>query len=479
MTTVTESQSAGGRGAVLQAGAAVHLLAQLPPSTDLCLPAVTADVRRLAAAYGLGDRVHEGSAQAMTFHDGTDTWEPAGVTSRGFAKLCDEIGDCRPSAATGAPDDVLSGERALFVTNHPAHYRHALFSGLARRLAAVGGSLTVVFLAEGEKSRPWLTDPDIRFPHRFVGSIPVPIRQRAPLLPLRLESTIRDLEPTIVVAAGFSPLVAARAIRAGRKLGAVTGIWSGETHATAYGISSARLRTRVALARQVDFAIAYGISAAEYLTSLRRELPIVLGRNTAPVAHEVVTPEDDGVRRIVYVGDLASIRKGADVALNAFGRVDDPCLRLLLIGGGHLAAELAHRARADNRVRFLGGVPPSETRRHLSGAHAFLFPTRSDVFGLALVEAMGSGATPIVSTAAGAAADLIVDGRSGVLVDGLEPDRWARAIVACIADPRYAAELGERARSTVLARWTIDHAVDAMLAGLKLGVLSRRTGAVS
>ena len=55
-------------------------------------------------------------------------------------------GDAVPPAAQG-DDQLLAGHRVAIVTNLPAHYRIPLFAGLARRLAAAGGSLRVFFLA--------------------------------------------------------------------------------------------------------------------------------------------------------------------------------------------------------------------------------------------------------------------------------------------------------------------------------------------
>jgi glycosyltransferase involved in cell wall biosynthesis len=88
---------------------------------------------------------------------------------------------------------------------------------------------------------------------------------------------------------------------------------------------------------------------------------------------------------------------------------------------------------------------------------------------------MGAGLLPFVSTAAGAALDLVADGESGILVEGFDPECWVQTIRPWLEAPDEMSRVGERARATVLARWTMDHAADAMLAGFKLGLLTHRS----
>jgi glycosyltransferase involved in cell wall biosynthesis len=226
-----------------------------------------------------------------------------------------------------------------------------------------------------------------------------------------------------------------------------------------------------------DFAIAYGARAAGYLRSLAPELPLVIGRNSAPVATTVGRPSPmpgDRPLRLLFIGDLASTRKGADVALEALARIPRRDVKLRVVGGGRLQPVLERQAATDGRVRLLGPLPPEEVTRELLEADALLLPTRADVFGLVLVEAMGAGVAPVVSRAAGAVDDLTVDGHNAIVIDGHEPEVWATAISRLVSDRTLSVELGSHARRTIEGRWTIDHAVDAMMAGLRLSVLIPR-----
>jgi glycosyltransferase involved in cell wall biosynthesis len=127
---------------------------------------------------------------------------------------------------------------------------------------------------------------------------------------------------------------------------------------------------------------------------------------------------------------------------------------------------------ADSRVRFLGACPFEEVLEAQSKADVFLFPSRYDIFGLVLVEAMGAGSAVVVSQDVGAVADLCVDGNNCMIVGDHDPDSWAKAIARLATDAELRSGLGVNARATIGRRWTIEHAADAMLAGLRIPLLA-------
>ena len=71
-------------------------------------------------------------------------------------------------------------------------------------------------------------------------------------------------------------------------------------------------------------------------------------------------------------------------------------------------------------------------------------PSYSESFGLVAVEAQACG-TPVVAAAAGGLRTAVQDGVSGVLIDGHDPVRYARAIADLLASPA-GVRLGRGAR---------------------------------
>lgn len=458
---------------------AIHLLAQLPPTVRLIVGGeLDSRIAATAEAYGLAGRLERAPAsRSITFvvdRNEVDLAElPPGVT---IGAACDLLGDCKPSLIDPTNDVALAGHHVVIVTNLPAHYRVPLFEGIARRLEAVGARFSVLFLAEHDAARPWLAGTDLQFEHTYVSGIRVPIRRRAPRLPLGLDRRLRSLAPTIVLVAGFSPLVAPRVVRSARAVGASVGLWSGETSAMPSARSESRRRLRKHLAGDVGFAVVYGGSSLEYLRGLAPSLPAVIGRNTSPILESSPTDRDDSAAiRMLFIGDLASPRKGCDVALDAMRHLPEELtgVTLRVIGSGRRSDHLARAASGDGRITFLGALQPSAVASELAAADVLLFPTRSDVFGLVLVEAMGTGVVPLVSRFAGATDDLAVDRVNAVVLDDLEPQTWATAIEALARSRDLLDRMRKRAARTVEARWTMAHSVDAMVAGLRLGALAR------
>jgi glycosyltransferase involved in cell wall biosynthesis len=450
----------------------VHALAQLPDDVTLAVSHDLRDratVELLAGAYGIRDRV---------------SFEPRSRKTRTnvpdfstMAELIHELSDPSDSPAPcRAQDRILAGHRVALVTNLPAPYRIPLFGAMSRRLARAPAQLRVFFMGKRARGRPWIgAGLDLDFEHEWLSSFELPIGARHPLLPLNLERRLSAFRPTIVLAAGFSPFVSSRAARHARKHGVPFGIWSGEIAGRSQSRSRLRHVQRKALARRSDFAIAYGFLAGEYLRELSPGLPLVYGRNTS----EAYAPESERSQgpeavRLIAVADMAKREKGIDLLVDALERLPALSCSLTVVGPGARASGLESRARRDNRVRFVGALSQSEVTKQYAESDVFLFPStaEADVFGLALVEAMGSGLAPVISIGPGAAADLGVHGSNCLLVRERTPAAWADALQKVVSDNDLRRHLAHNALRTIRGRWTINHACDGMIAGLRLGLLA-------
>jgi D-inositol-3-phosphate glycosyltransferase len=73
-----------------------------------------------------------------------------------------------------------------------------------------------------------------------------------------------------------------------------------------------------------------------------------------------------------------------------------------------------------------------------------LVPSHSESFGLVALEAQACG-TPVVAAAVGGLRTAVRDGFSGVLVDGHDPEEWARVLAGLASSPVRLAELSRGA----------------------------------
>ena len=156
---------------------------------------------------------------------------------------------------------------------------------------------------------------------------------------------------------------------------------------------------------------------------------------------------EDGGRYALFVGAL-HLRKDPAAAVEALALVDDPDLRLVLVGpdkGGRAeAARSADRLGVAERIEFRGHVEQERLAALLRGAACLVFPTRYEGFGLPVLEAMACG-TPVVASAAGAVPE-VADG-AAVLVEPRNPVALAGGIERALADRERLVSTGlERAK---------------------------------
>lgn len=111
------------------------------------------------------------------------------------------------------------------------------------------------------------------------------------------------------------------------------------------------------------------------------------------------TAQDGGVRRVLVVSRLEA-RKNVQEAIEAVARLPSGACQLDVAGEGSERAGLAHLAKdlgAVNAVHFLGRVSEDDLPDLYSSADIFLTTSRSEGFGLSLLEAMSSGCACIAS----------------------------------------------------------------------------------
>jgi D-inositol-3-phosphate glycosyltransferase len=76
--------------------------------------------------------------------------------------------------------------------------------------------------------------------------------------------------------------------------------------------------------------------------------------------------------------------------------------------------------------------------------------SHTETFGLVALEASASG-IPVIARDTGGLREAVLDGKTGVLVEGDDPARWAEVIESLLADPERAERMGAAARQHALA----------------------------
>ncbi|MFE1590044.1 glycosyltransferase family 4 protein [Streptomyces sp. NPDC058737] len=160
-------------------------------------------------------------------------------------------------------------------------------------------------------------------------------------------------------------------------------------------------------------------------------------------------------------------RKGQDTLIRAMPRIlaAEPDAVLLVVGGGPYEKDLRRLAAETGvaaSVHFTGPVPWSELPAHYGAGDVFAMPCRTrrgglDVEGLGIVylEASATG-LPVVAGDSGGAPDAVLDGETGWVVRGNDPNESADRITTLLADPELRRRMGERGRTWVEEKWRWD-----------------------
>lgn len=151
---------------------------------------------------------------------------------------------------------------------------------------------------------------------------------------------------------------------------------------------------------------------------------------------------------VVCVGNLRP-GKGQDLLIDALPALAAaiPNATLVLVGSDAGAWPETLRRRAAElglaeRVRFTGVV--TNAVAYTYAADVFVYPTRAESQGIAVLEAMALK-TPVVATRVGGVPESVVHGESGLLVPGDDAGQLAEAVIRLARDAGLGQRLAENA----------------------------------
>jgi glycosyltransferase involved in cell wall biosynthesis len=161
-----------------------------------------------------------------------------------------------------------------------------------------------------------------------------------------------------------------------------------------------------------------------------------------------------------FIGRISHPRKGVLFIPSIFSsiRKKHKNIKLKYLGGGqdlnalkmiHFFDRLAHR------VEFTGRFQIEDIPRLASDMDIFLMPSKSEGFGIALIEAMSMGIVPIVSRIEGVTDWIVEDGVSGFVVNRNEKSFVEKALYL-IENPEERMAMAEQARQRVAEMFTVE-----------------------
>lgn len=162
-----------------------------------------------------------------------------------------------------------------------------------------------------------------------------------------------------------------------------------------------------------------------------------------------------------FIGRLEE-QKGLPYLLQALARLRDesvPDYSLMIVGDGTLREFLKSEAERLNlsNVHFAGYQ--RETPAFFRLFDVFVFPSLFEGLPVVLIEAMAAGCA-VVSTTIGSVAELVVHGKSGLLVSPKDPDALASALKMILTNEALRAEMGQQAQLRANSEFSVDAMVN-------------------
>jgi glycosyltransferase involved in cell wall biosynthesis len=119
----------------------------------------------------------------------------------------------------------------------------------------------------------------------------------------------------------------------------------------------------------------------------------------------------------------------------------------------------------EDRIRFADLIPEEGLPPVYAAADLYVWPAVREAYGLALLEAQAAG-LPVVAGREGGVAEVVADGRSGVLTPPRDPGAFARAVRAILERPERRHAMAEAAALFVREERSIGRAAAGLSSAL-------------
>jgi glycosyltransferase involved in cell wall biosynthesis len=324
-----------------------------------------------------------------------------------------------------------------------APYRIPLFNELAGR---PGTELRLLLASRNDPRRdyPFYAD-EFRFEHRVLPGFELRRDLRWVVFNRGLSRELARFAPDVLIVGGWAQPVFWQGILWARRHDVPLVLWvESTTRDERSGAGPLEAAKRFAVRSAAGFLVP-GRAAAEYVESFGVDPSLI---EIAPNAVDLSIFSEQVTQCYERRAELRSARgldgcvfvcvsrlspeKGVDVLVRAFEGVPGT---LVAIGDGPQEAGL--RASAPPNVRLVGRVERDDLPGWYAAADAFVMPSRSETWGMAMSEAAAAGLPVVATEAPGAAYELVEEGVNGFRVPVDDENALRQALTRVAEDPAW------------------------------------------
>jgi glycosyltransferase involved in cell wall biosynthesis len=283
-------------------------------------------------------------------------------------------------------------------------------------------------------------------------------------LPPEVIKPVIDYRPELVFSTGFSLWTMLLALLKPIFRWRLVIVYDGSSPGVDYENSWVRSRQRRWLAHSADAFITNNKAGKQYIVnSLKFPADRVFDRpyllphpktytRSLEIAKPLLEKQLEKQQRPVFVfaGNLIP-RKGLQELLHActlLKQQGHEQFTLVVVGDGSERSALEAYVKEQDlsdQIVWIGAVEYEQVGAYFEAADVFIFPTREDVWGLVLVEAMMFGKPVLASKWAGAS-EMVAEGENGYIFDPYAPQQLAELMAKFIDTPALIEQMGEASR---------------------------------
>lgn len=173
---------------------------------------------------------------------------------------------------------------------------------------------------------------------------------------------------------------------------------------------------------------------------------------------------------LLYVGSLDD-RKNFRFTLRVFERINkiNPQIKLIVIGKGKQSYvdksfTMIDKSVADN-IMHINQIENKFLKYIYPLSKVFILPSKLEIFGMVLLEAMYFGA-PTITSINGGSTTLIENGKNGIIMEGFSEEEWCREILKLIEDNEYRERISNNANNMIVNNFTWEKITEKFLTSL-------------
>lgn len=348
-------------------------------------------------------------------------------------------------------------KKILLIHNIVSPHTEPIFKALAELF-----NLEVVYCAKRESNRKWVIKPE-GYKHSILKSIKIEFKHKdlfTLIFNPEIINKIKTSKPDTVIISGWDlPTYWVAALYCYYNNIPYV-LWSGSTiNERSWRRTISKPLVRLVISGASKY-LAYGLSARDYLITLgANSKSIRVVYNSVNLKHYEsegdAKTKNDLIKKynlrnkkvILFYGQLVE-RKSPTLLLDSFKALKNQNVALLIVGSGQRKSYLEKKIKQENinNAFIINDPGDDKILSYYDIADIFVLPSKEEVWGLVVNQAMSKGIGVVVSDKVGCARDLIVHEKTGMIFPSENEKKLTHILATLIENTVLLKSIGANAK---------------------------------